>query len=83
SCHDDMELARAAQLGVDFVVLGPVLATPSHADTSCLGWQRFSQLASDSGLPVFALGGLRRADLELAWTSGAHGVAMVRGAWEN
>jgi 8-oxo-dGTP diphosphatase len=30
SCHDERELAQAAALGLDYVVLGPVLKTPSH-----------------------------------------------------
>jgi 8-oxo-dGTP diphosphatase len=30
---------------------------------------------------VYALGGLRPADLEPAWRRGAHGIGMMRGAW--
>lgn len=81
SCHDATELARARELGVDFVVLGPVSATPGHPGAKLLGWQRFAQLISDCPLPVYALGGMRVADLERAWSCGAHGVAMMRAAW--
>ena len=81
SCHDARELERAAALPADFVVLGPVLATPSHPGAQTLGWQKFTQLIRDYPLPVYALGGLRHADLETAWAAGAHGVAMMRGAW--
>jgi 8-oxo-dGTP diphosphatase len=81
SCHDAAELARARELGLDFVVLGPVNATPSHPDAKILGWTEFTRLICDYPLPVYALGGLRATDLNRAWDSGAHGVAMVRGAW--
>jgi 8-oxo-dGTP diphosphatase len=81
SCHDEAELARAVELGVDFVVLGPVLPTPSHASARPLGWTRFEELARGMPLPVYALGGLVRADLEQAMRRGAHGVALRRGAW--
>ena len=81
SCHDAIELARARELGIDFVVLGPVNATPSHAGANLLGWRKFAQLIRDYPLPVYALGGMRAAHLEQAWSCGAHGVAMVRGAW--
>ncbi|MEK6592868.1 MAG: Nudix family hydrolase [Pseudomonadota bacterium] len=81
SCHDAPELARAAQIGVDFVVLGPVQATPSHPGARTLGWDNFSQLAADYSLPVYALGGMRPTDLRAAWQAGAHGIGMVRGAW--
>jgi 8-oxo-dGTP diphosphatase len=81
SCHDARELERAAALPADFVVLGPVLATPSHPGVPTLGWEEFARLIRDYPLPVYALGGLKRADLEAAWRSGAHGIAMMRGAW--
>lgn len=81
SCHTPDELAQARKLDVDFVVLGPVFPTPGHPDTPALGWRAFGDLIRDYTLPVYALGGLRRADLAAAWEHGAHGVAMVRGAW--
>ena len=42
---------------------------------------RFEQLARGMPLPVYALGGLVRADLDEAMRHGAHGLALRRGAW--
>jgi 8-oxo-dGTP diphosphatase len=81
SCHDAGELARATRLGVDFAVLGPVQSTPTHPQAQPLGWERFRALARGAPMPVFALGGLAPGDMESAWRSGAHGIAMVRGSW--
>jgi len=81
SCHNAVELARAAQLGIDFAVLGPVQATPTHPDSTPLGWEGFAAAAHGSSLPVFALGGMRTHELETAWRHGAHGIAMLRGSW--
>ncbi len=81
SCHTRAELARAAALGIDFAVLGPVKATPSHPDQASLGWTAFSDIVTLLPMPVFALGGLARSDLESARSAGAHGVAAVRAAW--
>ncbi len=81
SCHDPMELQRAADLELDFVVLGPVRPTASHPGAAGLGWERFAQWLRDYPLPVFALGGLVPADLALARTHGAHGVALKSAAW--
>ena len=81
SCHDATELARAREIGADFVVLGPVNATPSHPGAKLLGWQQFAQLIRDYPLPVYALGGMRPGDLAHAWSRGAHGISMMRGAW--
>jgi 8-oxo-dGTP diphosphatase len=82
SCHEQGELAHAIRLELDFVVLGPVKATPSHSMAQPLGWERFREFVLDAPIPVYALGGLVSADLQNAWTNGAHGVAMIRGAWE-
>ncbi len=81
SCHDATELARAVALGVDFVVLGPVLPTASHPGAPSLGWARFAELVAGSAVPVYALGGLTRTDLIPARQAGAHGIAMKSGAW--
>ena len=82
SCHDAAELARAGSLGCDFAVLGPVRATPSHPGARTLGWGAFAHAIDGTRLPVYALGGLAPADLDVAVDCGAHGVAMRRGAWD-
>jgi 8-oxo-dGTP diphosphatase len=81
SCHDAGELARAMALELDFAVLGPVKPTASHPQAAPMGWRRFAELARGASLPVYAIGGLRLADLEDAWRAGAHGVAMISGSW--
>src|SRR6185312_14496520 len=78
STHDMSELEQAARLGVDFVVLGPVAATPTHPGARPLGWRRFAELAAGSPMPVYALGGLSAEDLDVAIAHGAHGVALRR-----
>ena len=78
SCHDAVELARAAAIGADFAVLGPVLPTPTHPDMAGMGWERFAALLKDGPLPVYALGGMQKEHLETAWRAGAHGVGMLR-----
>ncbi|MDD5241280.1 MAG: Nudix family hydrolase [Sulfuricella sp.] len=81
SCHDQTELERAAELDLDFVVLSPVKPTQSHPGAPVLGWVRFAHLAVGMPMPVYALGGVSGADLDEARQHGAHGVAMLRGAW--
>jgi len=81
SCHSAADLARAAELGLDFVVLGPVLPTASHPEASGIGWQAFSRLIDGSPLPVYALGGLQPEMLDHAMSLGGHGIALMRG-WQ-
>ena len=78
SCHDAADLARAAALGLDFAVLGPVFSTPSHPGSATLGWEKLSLLLENFPLPVFALGGVRPGMKDIAQQHGAHGVAVMR-----
>jgi 8-oxo-dGTP diphosphatase len=80
SCHNADELARAGAIA-DFAMLSPVLPTASHPGEPTLGWEAFSQLAALSPIPVYALGGVNWPDIETARSHGAHGIAMLRGAW--
>ena len=81
SCHDASELEKAGSLGCDFAVLGPVAATLTHPGAPALGWTAFAERASASTIPVYALGGMAPADLALARSHGAQGVAFQRAAW--
>ena len=81
SCHDAVELAHAAVIEADFALLSPVLPTLTHPGATTLGWDFFSALAAASPIPVYGLGGLGRDDVALAQSHGAHGVALLRGAW--
>jgi 8-oxo-dGTP diphosphatase len=81
SCHSREELEHAMRLEVDFVVVGPVKATATHPQGSCLDWHRFTDLVRGTAIPVYAIGGLQPVDMQSAWRAGAHGVAMIRGSW--
>src|SRR5690606_23951842 len=81
SCHSAEELALAAQMGVDFVTLSPVLPTHSHPEAEPLGWEQTSTLIEHCTCPVFVLGGLSGQHLTQARDIGAQGIAGIRGFW--
>jgi 8-oxo-dGTP diphosphatase len=81
SCHFSEELAHAAKLGLDYAVVGPVKATASHAHAAPLGWDAFASLVHGQPMPVYAIGGLTRADMPEARRHGAHGVALLGAAF--
>ncbi len=81
SCHSHEELARAQALGCDAAVLGPVLATPSHPGEPGIGWKRFVEMRERVAIPIYAIGGMTRGDVELARSYGAQGIASIRGLW--
>jgi len=79
SCHTAGELARAAELSLDYALLSPVLPTATHPDAAYLSWDGFSNLIEGCPLPVFALGGMKNDMLAAAQARGAHGIALMRG----
>lgn len=81
SVHSTEELRHAESLALDFAVLGSVHATPTHPDAVTLEWEGFETIARGAHLPVYAIGGMRREELQTAWAHGAHGIAMIRGSW--
>ena len=81
SCHTRAELDRAARLGCDFAVFGPVRATATHSEQAGIGWDGLAAQLAVPPTPTFALGGLSRADLDAARAAGAHGIAAIRAAW--
>ncbi|TCK02984.1 Nudix family hydrolase [Marinobacterium mangrovicola] len=81
SCHDESELRRAAELGLDFTTLSPVQQTLSHPGAKTLGWPRFFDLTEKAVIPVYALGGVTGQDLPFAWEQGAQGIASISDWW--
>lgn len=79
SCHDLDEIRQAETIGVDFIVLSPVRATPSHPEAVPLGWDHFGALVDAANLPVYALGGMDRTHLMDAKQHGAQGISGIRG----
>ncbi len=86
SCHDRRQLQHAVEIGADFCVLSRVRASTSHDDAAnapsrLLGWDGFAALANRTPIPVYALGGVRLAELDQACAQGAQGIAVLGDAW--
>jgi thiamine-phosphate pyrophosphorylase len=76
STHTRDEVERAAAAGADFVVFGPVFATPSKPGIFT-GVDRLEQVVA-LGVPVLALGGIDEKNAYECILAGASGVAVVR-----
>ena len=78
SAHGLDEALKAERDGADFIVFGPVYATPSKAVYGApLGIERLAEAAGNLTIPVFALGGINPAVVAEAMATGAHGVALI------
>jgi len=81
SCHNRNEIQKAVDIGVDFIILSPVLPTPSHPDALPLAWAGFERLVANCPLPVYALGGMHTGYIGEAHSRGAQGVAGISAFW--
>ena len=83
SCHNQAELLKAQEVGLDFVYLSPVLSPVSHSAFTYLGWDRSVDLVNYSELPTYGLGGMTAADISRACSIGLHGISMVSELWHS
>jgi thiamine-phosphate pyrophosphorylase len=76
STHTRAEVETEARAGADFVVFGPVFATPSKPNFVA-GLAQLEQVVA-LGVPVLALGGVDTDNAHACITAGASGVACIR-----
>jgi 8-oxo-dGTP diphosphatase len=81
SCHNSVELQRASELKLDYVLLSPVEPTASHPGVEGLGWDGFTAMVESVNLPVYALGGMKSALLDRVKVAGGQGIAAIREFW--
>jgi thiamine-phosphate pyrophosphorylase len=74
SCHRLDEVRKAAHHGADFAVFGPVFA---KGESEVAGLDKLYE-ASQSGIPVLALGGVTIRNAASCLAAGAAGVAGIR-----
>jgi thiamine-phosphate pyrophosphorylase len=81
STHGADEARAAAAAGADYVILGPIFATPSkHGYGAPLGADVIR--AARSTVPVIAIGGIDGAQAGAVRRAGADGIAVVRAILE-
>jgi thiamine-phosphate pyrophosphorylase len=71
SAHSRAAIARAAQLGVDAVIVSAVFESASSSAGGPMGALRFRQLSRCSRLPAYALGGITHRNAARAMTHAA------------
>lgn len=77
SCHSLDAARRAEDAGADWIVLGPIFATPGKEERA-LGVMALAAAARQVSVPVLAVGGLRPENAREAANAGARGILAIR-----
>jgi thiamine-phosphate pyrophosphorylase len=78
STHNLAEAQVAAQGGSDFLVFGPVFFTPSKAPYGQpVGLDALRAVRAAVTLPILAIGGIKKANLDQVLAAGADGIAVI------
>ena len=79
SCHSLEESLAAQAAGADYILLGPIFATPSKLPYGApLGIEKFREAALRVSIPIFALGGITIEHVPACLRNGAAGIAGIR-----
>jgi thiamine-phosphate pyrophosphorylase len=77
SVHSVDAAREAESQGADYVVFGPVFATPSHAAGVPAGLEALRAVAAALTIPVLAIGGIDAGRAEACREAGAAGFAAI------
>ena len=83
SVHSPEEATEAQKAGADWCVAGHVFETPSHPGEPRRESTFINELVAAVTIPVIAIGGVRPEHVRLLIHKGAHGIAAIRGIWED
>jgi thiamine-phosphate pyrophosphorylase len=82
STHSPEQIEVAATLGVDYIGVGPVHATPTKPGRPAVGLELVGYAAAHATLPFFAIGGIDGVNAAAVRAAGARRIAVVRALTE-
>ena len=78
SVHSVAGAVEAEAAGADFLLVGPIFATPSHPESAGAGTALLEQVRRAVAVPFLAIGGVDASNIEEVARAGASGAAVVR-----
>ncbi len=78
SAHSKEEALLAQSLGADYITLSPIFPTKSHENVTPLGLNYLKDVVASVNIPVYALGGITKENIDDVFSTGAYGIASIR-----
>jgi thiamine-phosphate pyrophosphorylase len=82
STHSPAQIDAASGLGVDYIGVGPVHATPTKPGRPAVGLELVRYATAHAGVPFFAIGGISQDNVAAVRSAGASRIAVVRALTE-
>jgi len=77
SVHSLAEAKTAAQLGADYLIAGHIFQTACKRGVPSRGLPFLSEICSQAGVPVFAIGGINESRVPEVLQAGAAGICVM------
>jgi len=77
STHSLTQALDAEKRGADYIGVGPVFPTATKPKAKPVGLKLVTQVAANTRLPFFAIGGVTRNNADKVFAAGARGIAVV------
>ncbi|MBU2541186.1 MAG: thiamine phosphate synthase [Candidatus Omnitrophica bacterium] len=78
SCHSLAQAKRAQASGADYISIGPIYKTPTKKGVPAIGERLLSEVSNKINIPVFAIGGINRKNLDKIKRKGIKRIAVHR-----
>ncbi|MEI6831517.1 MAG: thiamine phosphate synthase [Candidatus Omnitrophota bacterium] len=78
SCHNLRQALKAQKDGADYIGIGPVYKTSTKPGSDAIGIKVLEQLKGRINIPYFAIGNIRKSNINKIVSAGATRVAVCR-----
>ena len=77
SASNQKEALMADGDGATYLGVGTIYPTSTKTDGDIIGVEGLKEIRRSTGLPIFAIGGIKLENLKEVWEAGADGVALI------
>jgi len=83
STHSLEQAAAAQEAGADYMAIGPVFSTPTKPGRQDVGLETVKKVAEIAKIPLFAIGGIDKGNINDVLNTGVKKLAVVRAVFND
>jgi len=83
STHSLEQAVAAQEAGADYMAIGPVFSTPTKPGRQAVGLETVKKVAQIAKIPLFAIGGIDKSNINDVLSTGVKRLAVVRAVFND